>query len=179
MEEFLTNTKYLVVINYAEYEKMKWLNMVNEDKIATVYPANITCNQNMNIENGVWKLSERDISFGRSPFRVLGTPEGKARYAIATSYASNLDAILQIMQEIYPEMKAIELPTDEYSPDGFCRGYCEDSAIPDNVPLREFILDKRYVIISDGDEYCVWNSFKNTALFNCEEYPNEQSEDDE
>jgi hypothetical protein len=179
IEEFLTNTKYIVIINYAEYEKMKWLNMVDESKIADIFKPEIDCSYEMKIEDGVWKLSEGDISFGRSPFRVLGTPEGKARYALASNHSENIDEILAIMQEIYPEMKSIELPADEYSDDGIAHGYVDDwDVIPSNISLRDLILDKRYVIISDGDEYCIWSGFKKTPLFNQEEYPDERTGDD-
>jgi hypothetical protein len=175
IEEFLTNTKYIVIINYAEYEKMKWLNMVDESQIADVYYPHINDSFEMKIEDGVWKLSEGDISFGRSPFRVLGTPEGKARYALARAHSENIDEILTIMQEIYPEMKSIELPADEYSDDGIAHGYVDDwGVIPDDLSTRDLILNKKYVIISDGDEYCVWDYFKRTPLFNQKAYPNDR-----
>jgi hypothetical protein len=179
IEEFLTNTKYIVIINYAEYEKMKWLNMVDESQIADVYYPHINDSFEMKIEDGVWKLSEGDIYFGRSPFRVLGTPEGKARYALARAHSKNIDEILTIMQEIYPEMTGIELPKDEYSDDGIARGYVDDwGVIPDDLSTRDLILNKKYVIISDGDEYCVWSNFKKTPLFNQKEYPNEKRKGD-
>ena len=178
MEEFLTNTKYIVIVNYAEYQKMRWLNMVDESKIESVCHVAEEAPAEMKIEDGVWKLSEGDISFGRSPFRVLGTPEGKARYALAAHHSENIDEVLAIMQEIYPEMKSIELPADEYSDDGINRGYTDDWGIIDDVPLREFILNKKYVLIADGDEYCVWKDFKKTPLFNQTEYPEENSKED-
>jgi hypothetical protein len=173
IEEFLTNTKYIVIVDYAEYEKMKWLNMVDESKIADVYYPHIDDFFEMKIEDGVWKLAECDLSFGRSPFRVLGTPEGKARYALASWHGSNVDQVLAIMQEIYPDMKEIEFPRSEW--DGEIEyGYCDDSALPHDIPLRDFILNKKYVIISDGDEYCIWSNFKKTPLFDQSAYPNEK-----
>ena len=173
IEEFLTNTKYIVVVDYVEYQKMKWLNMVDESQIESVFHPSEYDTCEMKIENGVWKLSEGDLCFGRYPFRVLGTPEGKARYALAAHMSENIDEILEIMQEVYPEMKSIELPMDSYEKDVVVRGYCEDPAIPYNIPLREFILNKKYVIISDGDEYATFGKFKRTPLFNKDEYPEE------
>jgi hypothetical protein len=178
LEEFLTNTRYIVIINYAEYEKMKWLDMVDESKIVNIFRPDITDSYEMKIENGVWKLAECDIEFGRSPFRVLGTPEGKARYALACHYSENIDEVLAIMQEIYPEMKRIELPKSDWREDGINHGYTDDGGvIPYDVPLRDFILNKKYVVISDGDEYCVWNDFKRTPLFNQEAYPNDKPDE--
>lgn len=177
IEEFLINSKYIVIVNYAEYEKMKWLGMVDESQIEDVFRHEIDDTFEMKIEDGVWKLASCDINFGRYPFRVLGTPEGKARYALAAYHSKNIDEILEIMQEVYPEMKSIELPKDSWSDDGLDHGYNEDCVIPDNVTLREFILNKKYVAISDGDEYCIWSGFKNTPLFNKDEYPDEEIED--
>jgi hypothetical protein len=174
MEEFLLNNKYIVVVNLAEYQKMRFLGMVNETNIENIYDITEETSVQMNIENGVWKISQDDLRFGRSPYRVLGTVEGKARYALATYESANIDEVLEILQEVYPELKSIELPHCWYSKEARDRGYCEDSALPLDVPLRDFILDKKYVIISDGDEYCIWNQFKKTKLFNLEEYPDEE-----
>lgn len=179
IEEFLTNTKYIVIVNYAEYEKMRWLNMVDESQIVEVYHPHENDDYTMKIVDGVWKLSSCDIQFGRYPFRVLGTPEGKARYALACHHSTNIDEVLSIMQEVYPEMKSIELPRDKWYDGGVNHGYTDDGGvIPDNIPLRDFILDKKYVVISDGDEYCIWSGFKKTPLFNREEYCEEHIDDD-
>lgn len=172
IEEFLTNTKYIVIVDYSEYQKMQWLNMVDETQIVDVYCEHELDDHLMNIEDGVWKLRECDLNFGRAPFRVLGTPEGKARYALASYHSANIEQVLEILQEIYPDLQKIELPPDEYSNDGLEHGWCDDSVLPTEIPLRDFILDKKYVVIADGDEYCVWSDFYHTALFNKEAYPN-------
>jgi hypothetical protein len=181
IEEFLTNSKYVVVVNYPEFEKMRWLDMVDDSQIVdTYYPyRDNAIEKRMVIEDGAWKLTNSDISFGRYPFRVLGTPEGKARYALAMAHSENIDEVLAIMQEVYPEMQRIELPKSQYGDNGIDCGYCEHygTIIPDTLSLRDFILNKKYVVISDGDEYCVWNYFKRTPLFNQDAYPEEQIDD--
>ena len=30
--------------------------------------------------------------------------------------------------------------------------------------LEEFLTNRRYIVIVDGDEYCVWDHVKNTGL---------------
>lgn len=170
MEEFLTNSKYVVVINYAEFKKMKRLNMVDENAIDVVFHVYDEPEKKLEIVNGVWELSESDINFGRCPFRVLGTPEGKARYALAAHQSDNIDEVIGILQKVYPELKEIKLPRCWYKKSEIEHGYCEDPVIPDDVPLRDFILNKKYVVISDGDEYCVWNDFRKTSMFNREMY---------
>ena len=170
LEEFLTNKKYIVIIDYAEYCKMRYLNMVDENSIDFEYHP-ITVEKNtINIVDGVWKIEEDDLSFGRSPFRVLGTVEGKARYALAAHH--NVEQVISILNEVYPDLEKIEvIPTyPEYASDEDSYGYCEDSAIPNDVSLREFILNKKYVIISDGDEYCIWKDFTNSSLFKRDAY---------
>jgi hypothetical protein len=179
LRDFLIRSKYIVIVDYAEYLKMKDLGMVDESNIINVYPKVSIKPGKINIENGVWKIEPGDLSFGRSPFRVLGTVEGKARYALATYNSKNIVEVTEVLQEVYPTLERIELPKDDYEDDGVDHGYCDDSAYPCEVPLRDFILNKRYVIISDGDEYCVWDDFKKTKLFNRANYPNERISEDE
>ena len=178
LRDFLLRKKYIVIVNYAEYCKMKNLNMVDESTIIDMYPQIEIENHPIDIVDGVWKLTSLDITFGRTPFRVLGTPEGKARYALASYRSKNIDEVLAIMQEVYPELESIELPLDPWEKSGVETGYAEDSAIPTDIPLREFILNKKYVIISDGDEYCIWKEFKKTPMFNQKEYFMETDDDD-
>lgn len=170
LEEFLTNKKYIVIVNYAEYCKMRFLNMIDENNIDFEYHTVENQEGTINIVDGVWKINEADLIFGRSPFRVLGTIEGKARYALAANH--NTASVVSILQEVYPDLEKIEvIPEDpEYPIDDDFLGYCEDCAIPTGISMREFILNKKYVIISDGDEYCIWSDFKSTPLFNQEAY---------
>lgn len=179
MEEFLNNNRYVVVVNYAEFMKMKSLNMVDETYIDSLFMVDEVEHKKMEIVDGVWSLTESDITFGRSPYRVLGTPEGKARYALASYRSENIQEITEILQEIYPDLKEIRLPRSWYNKEELECGYCEDCVIPHNVDLKEFILNKKYVVISDGDEYCVWSEFKQTPLFNRDAYPNEEIDDDD
>lgn len=48
----------------------------------------------------------------------------------------------------------------------------------ENITLEEFLLNKKYVIVVDGDEYCIWKDFKNTGLIDLgmieREYPKEE-----
>lgn len=45
----------------------------------------------------------------------------------------------------------------------------------ENITIEEFLLNKRYVVIQDGDEYCYWQDIKDTGLINMNmidhEYP--------
>ena len=45
----------------------------------------------------------------------------------------------------------------------------------ENITIEEFLINKRYVVIQDGDEYCYWSDIKDTGLINVDiidhEYP--------
>ena len=47
----------------------------------------------------------------------------------------------------------------------------------EKISLEEFLINKRYVVIQDGDEYCYWNDMKKTGLVDIGaiqyEYPKE------
>lgn len=36
----------------------------------------------------------------------------------------------------------------------------------ENMSIEEFLLNKRYVVVQDGDEYCYWQDIKATGLIN-------------
>ena len=181
VKEFLTNRKYAVIVDYQEFLKMQFLNMVDMSKVVEVFcEHDVKADNELNIdEEGAWVLTESSISFGRYPFRVLGTPEGKARYALASERGQNADEVLAILQEVYPNMKSIKFPRSQWASGGIEYGYVEDCAIPRDVSLRDFLLNKKYVIISDGDEYCIWSGFTKTSLFNKEAYQKVNDEEDE
>ena len=44
-----------------------------------------------------------------------------------------------------------------------------------NISLKEFLTNKRYIVVIDGDEYCVWDSIKDAGLVDMDkidyEYP--------
>ena len=179
--DFLADPRYLVIINVSEFFKMQWLNMVDMSQVEEMVCElqNDNCERAMDVQDGVWHLRECDLCFGRSPYRVLGSVEGKARYALATygGIAEKREEIISIIKSVYPEIKEVAFPLCSYSQKP-SYGYAEDSCLPLNISLRDFILDKKYVVISDGDEYCIWSDFKMTPLFNQNEYPDETIDED-
>lgn len=62
-----------------------------------------------------------------------------------------------------------------------CTGSAEDYGMlkrfleEEKVSLEEFLTNKKYIIICDGDEYCIWDSLKQNGLINLNtidyEYP--------
>lgn len=47
--------------------------------------------------------------------------------------------------------------------------------IKENITLEEFLMNKKYIVVVDGDEFCIYNNMKNANLINKEaidhEYP--------
>lgn len=66
---------------------------------------------------------------------------------------------------------AFEKPYTGYIDEDILSGFLEQ----ENITIEEFLLNKRYVVIQDGDEYCYWQDIKNTGLINTDkidyEYP--------
>lgn len=144
-------------------------------------------------ENGVWNIwDDEAIIFGRYPFNCLETFEAKVRYAIASLCGYREDAeetfkeIESIFVDVIDECNGIKLPKNGWAWDDedgdeenniSYGGVDEDILTPflkeTSVSLREFLINKRYVVIVDGDEYCIWYSLKNSGLVNMDEIEKE------
>lgn len=62
-------------------------------------------------------------------------------------------------------------------------GYVDENILGDflkkeNITLEEYLTNKKYVVIQDGDEYCYWSDMKKAGLVNMDaidhEYPKER-----
>ena len=127
------------------------------------------------------------IEFGRHPFKCLATSESKVRYAIASLCGYRADAaerfkeIEDIVIEVVWDCIGISLPSRRWSDDGeHSYGYVDEDILTpflndEGISLREFLTNKKYVIIVDGDEYCIWDSMKNAGIINMDEIEKEYS----
>lgn len=186
-------------------------------------------------ENCVWEPWDFNMTFGRSPFKVLSTFADKWLYACASLVGSYNDnqykQLVKIAKKHVPNLKKIKLPKttgsipnkeaeghadDEYFQEygmteeelveflmkkekawGFeieywetSMGYwCYDQPFTGSVDedilsgclrksgtsLEEFLTNKKYIVIQDGDEYCVFDDLKECGLIDREaiekEYP--------
>lgn len=48
----------------------------------------------------------------------------------------------------------------------------------ENISLEEYLTNKKYVVIQDGDEYCYWSDMKETGLVNMDAIDHEYPRDD-
>lgn len=66
-----------------------------------------------------------------------------------------------------------EQPYTGYNETDMLSGFLEN----EKISLEEFLINKKYVVIQDGDEYCYWNDMKKTGLVDIGaiqyEYPKE------
>ena len=137
-----------------------------------------------------------DLEFGRSPFRVLATFYDKLRYTIPSFFSKyngmsyeeennplyndpRWNELMTILNNHFKEFEAIELPendwlknkeTDEYQ---MYFGDIEtDLALlerflkEENISLEEFLTNRKYIIIVDGDEYCIFETLKEELEIN-------------
>ena len=138
--------------------------------------------------DNMWEIwDDDDISFGRAPFQCLATFESKVRYAIASlcGWRDNREEVFQeieeLVMEIIPECCGINLPKMHYSwenEDHLCYGHVDEDILSgflrdENISLKEFLTNKKYVVIVDGDEYCIWDSLKKSGLVDADEIEKE------
>ena len=137
--------------------------------------------------DGSLRYWDHELEFGRSPFEPLTTFADKLRYAIA-SYGDNeemIETIKSIMFKYIPNLKKIEFPTTNYNwhdpEDDTERPYYGDIDHQScgvlqgclrrhNISLEEFLLNKKYVVFIDGDEYCIKEHLFESGLFHKEDF---------
>lgn len=116
------------------------------------------------------------LHFGRYPFQVVSGFESKVRYAYANLIEYGWDEKLEeyeytipeelenLIKELVPGYLGIDLSkcdsigTDE----PYLKGWMEKY----NISLREFITNKKYIVICDGDEYCNWDMLRKAGIIN-------------
>lgn len=150
------------------------------------YYTNEEINEDLWLSKGIWEIwSDEKISFGRYPFKCLATFEGKVRYAIGSLCGDRVDCeerfkeIENIVTEVVLGCTGIKLPTRRYSMSGeLSYGYVDEDILTpflndEGISLKEFLTNKKYVVIVDGDEYCIWNSMKEAGIINMDEIEKE------
>ena len=126
------------------------------------------------------------LSFGRYPFNILYTPYDKMRYLLA-SYSNDTEKrneINELMKSLIDNCEGIQFPkkydyndneNDDNNDNNDDNTYYGDidhqsSTIlnsfikKNNISFKDFLLQKKYVIIIDSDEYNEWNKLKKSGL---------------
>ena len=118
---------------------------------------------------------EDDLNFGRSPFELLTDWYGRLRYAIASySYdADKINDIEEICQRRIAGFTQFKFKKDRWEEKPY-RGYVDHESAnllqhalaKFDISLEEFIFNDRYIVVIDGDEYCVFQTFLESDMFN-------------
>lgn len=149
-------------------------------------------------KEGKVRLWESSLEFYRSPFDMLVTFKDKLRYAIASSNGNLVDDCREICKKYVDGFTDFEFDTKDYVWDSEVKDYVEtDEPIPNyggtddyqiegwlksyNVSLEEFLTNKRYIVVVDGDEYQIFDHIKKSGLFDTskiihDSYAEEQEE---
>lgn len=127
-------------------------------------------------DNGTLYLHECDLEFGRSPFDVLCNWYHKLCYAIASYGADCFEEIEELIYAHVAGVKRIELPTtwddnDERVPnygwvDHQSDGLLQNFLANNDVLLKDFIFNDKYIVIIDGDEYQILDKMNECGLLN-------------
>ena len=124
--------------------------------------------------NGAARIYEN--SFGRSPFRILAEPLDKLSYVLAEySGTDQFQSILDRFVDYVPGLKKIEFPseinwrTEKYEAyygdiDHQSAGMLKRAIFEEQRDPLDIVFDSRYVIIVDGDEYCVFGDMLKSGL---------------
>lgn len=139
-------------------------------------------NKNFYMADGIVRLWESSLEFYRSPFDMLATFKGKLRYAIASSNGNLVDQCRELCYKYVDGFVDFEFDTKDYVWDSEVNDYVEaEEPIPNyggtddyqiegwlkkyNVSLEEFLTNKRYIVVVDGDEYAIYDHIKKSGLF--------------
>lgn len=155
-------------------------------------------NKNFYMTDGIVRLWESSLEFYRSPFDMLVTFKDKLRYAIASSNGNLVDQCRELCYKYVDGFVDFEFDTKDYVWDSEVKDYVEtDDPIPNyggtddyqiegwlkyyNVSLEEFLTNKRYIVVVDGDEYAIYDRIKKSGLFDTskiihDSYAEEQEE---
>lgn len=128
--------------------------------------------------DGTIKFWENDLEFGRSPFELLTTWDRKLAFVIASlcrnkeeedEEAKNIITELEkIVSKHIPECCKIKIADICYEYSSWPYGYIDHQSLglldrllkEEGVSIEEFIFNKKYIVVIDGDEYCIFNQMK-------------------
>ena len=119
---------------------------------------------------GQYELFDYDDGhYDRSPFQVLRTPREKLKYWVAHScyddhkeeeISENIERAMNLLKEkTNLKQKQIVLKTrDKYYPYGYVDYNDSGEEVFEylkrkNIPMEEFVMNPKYVVCVDGDEY--------------------------
>ena len=141
------------------------------------------------LQDGVLYIGRyKGLYFGRAPFQILYSTIDKIRYAYANFVYSEIkmNELEDLVKELYPEVTRISIFESSYDENHYKEwaenedmdGYflVKHPSVGTDEPylecwmdryhftLRDFITDPHYIVIVDGDEYCIWYDMKKAGI---------------
>lgn len=123
--------------------------------------------------------------FGRAPFRTLRTPVEKMQYYVAHELGNceRYEKIPEIKEFISKHTGVpadqVELRVTEHGKKRDYYGYIEHNDTGESpfeylsrhkISMEEFVLNPKYVVIVDGDEYCEFKKLFESNVLNAEDF---------
>lgn len=153
-------------------------------------------NKDFYMTDGIVRLRESSLEFYRSPFDMLVTFKDKLRYAIASSNGNLVDECREICKKYIDGFTDFEFDTKDYVWDSEVKDYVVANVpVPNyggtddyqiegwlkkyNVSLEEFLTNKRYIVVVDGDEYQIFDHIKKSGLFDTSKIIHDSYEESE
>ena len=132
--------------------------------------------------DGTYDISNYDLTFGRSPFDILCTFSEKLNYAIASFGKERFHELEELACKYLKGLdgkccSGIKLPSCRWSSkedkyygeiDHQSIGILQNFLFKENISLEEFLTNSNYIVIIDGDEYCVFEKLKESGLIKSE-----------
>ena len=116
-----------------------------------------------------------DIEFGRAPFEILSTFKEKLMYAIAAyskeEIIKTVGELIKINEIVYPNVWYFgESDSHEFHGDIDHQsvGVLKNFLACNHVNLRDFLTQDKYMVVIDGDEYCIFDDLVQSGIVNDE-----------
>lgn len=127
-------------------------------------------------KNGKWTMWTEDLEYGRYPFQVLATFRDKLLYAIPAlcNNKNKYDDIVEVVKKYIPKFRKFDFSMRD---DGEKFGYIDhqsadllyDFLNEEGITLEEFLTNKKYMIVIDGDEYAEFEKWVKSGLINVDD----------
>lgn len=124
-------------------------------------------------EDGSIYLWEGDLEFGRG-FQVLSTFYDKLCFVIASLCSSSpnpesiIDELNGIIKKYMPDFNYIEVSPSRYYTYGYIdhqsTGLLQHFLKTHKLSIEDFLVHKKYIVIIDGDESCIWDTMRDAGL---------------
>ena len=137
--------------------------------------------ENFDIEADTWighegrlKFWQHDLVYDRSPYRVLASVGDKLGYVVAACRSDEeIKRVIAGIKSRIPAIKKVEFPTD-WETDETLYGWIDHQSIgmlpyalhKENIDPVDIVLNTRYIIVVDGDEYCIFDRMVRNGLIN-------------